>query len=281
MKRVSAATSAMRRHPLLRTGFGRRSQRYTTATATMASLGDTRAAGVELSTLRRVGLFSCLAEEQLTVLSRSVEHRTYRAQRPILFAEEAADGLYVILAGEVKVLIEDAHGRELTLYVIGAGEIFGEVALFDGQPHSARFDALTACDVLFIPAAVFSEHVSSNPGVLQRILGVMAHRRRYAHHTIHRLAFMDVHDRVVAALIEASSEERGEWFVGPGCQHITKAVGATPEMVNRVIRDMIRRGIVRRHAGKLLIRNRASLCQMCANINGGCPAVGGSCLDAA
>jgi CRP/FNR family cyclic AMP-dependent transcriptional regulator len=282
VKRASATSSVVRvDRALPRVGLARGGQRYTTAAGSRVSVDKTGDAGVDIPKLRTVPLLSSLTDDQLALVSHSVEHRRYRAERPILFAEESADGLYVILQGEVKVLIEDAQGRELVLYILGAGEIFGEVALFDGQPHSARFDALTSCEILFIPAAVFSKHVSRNADVLQLLLRVMAHRRRYAHHTIHRLAFMNVYDRVVATLIQASAGAHGEWFAGPGCQEIAQTVGATPEMVNRVIRAMIERGIVRRHSRKLLIKDRASLCQLCADINGGCRTFAASCLHGA
>jgi CRP/FNR family cyclic AMP-dependent transcriptional regulator len=223
-------------------------------------------ARVQMDVRRALPFYSCLNDDQLAALSQSMEHRAYGPQRPIVICGEPADGRYIVATGQVRVLIEDAPGRDLTLDMLGPGDMFGEVALLDGQPHAASFEAHSSCEIVFIPSAVFWKHVAQNVDALHVILGVMAHRRRCADLSIHRLAFMDVYARVVLMLIEACAEEQNEWVAGPACQQIASTVGATREMVNRVVRDMVARGAVKRCGRKLLVVNRRLLCDLHATI---------------
>jgi CRP/FNR family cyclic AMP-dependent transcriptional regulator len=261
-KSASAVVSALAHHSSPpSTTPGSVSPRYAVVAAPEATCGARAGDARLLTELRGALPFSCLRDDELIALSRSMEHRHYLPQRPILLCGQSADGLYIVAAGQVKVLIEDAPGRELMLDMLVPGDIFGEVALLDGQPHSSTFEAHTACEVVFIPAAAFWEHVSQNIDALHTMLGVMARRRRYADLTIQRLAFMDVYGRVVTTLVEALSEDHENWVAGPGCQQIAASVGATREMVNRVIRDMVARGAVKRCGRKLLV-NRTVLCEL-------------------
>src|SRR5437870_5120411 len=112
--------------------------------------------------LRTVPLFSLFSEEQLSSLVPALQHRSYPRNACILNAGEMTDTLYIILSGRARILIDDGHGREVILNVLGPNEFFGEMSLVDAQPRSATVKALDACEVLFISKAAFMKCLSGN-----------------------------------------------------------------------------------------------------------------------
>src|SRR5947207_7275134 len=113
------------------------------------------------SLLKTIPFFAALPPEQLARLFPAIQHRHYPRNSYMLRAEERADGLYVVLAGRAKVLIEDGEGRAVILSVINAGEFFGEMSLIDGRPRSATVQALDACEILYVPKCAFVEFMQS------------------------------------------------------------------------------------------------------------------------
>ncbi|MGE5675105.1 MAG: MFS transporter [Mycobacterium leprae] len=128
--------------------------------------------------LRRVPFFHDLTEEKLKNL---VSIGGYRAAAPgeTVFAEgDPGDALYVILKGSVKVHHRDAQGRDIPLNVLHAGEVFGEIALIDGEPRSASVTALTDSQLFQIGRRDFLTLLSRTPRMLADILMGLSGRIR-------------------------------------------------------------------------------------------------------
>ena len=88
--------------------------------------------------LKRVPLFSTFTEQQLNAVLAYVQHRRYPRGALIVRAGDETDALYIILAGRVKVLIQDDEGHEVILSMMGPHDFFGEMGLLDDQPRSVR-----------------------------------------------------------------------------------------------------------------------------------------------
>src|SRR5690349_5756691 len=114
------------------------------------------------SMLKTIPFFAALAPEQLARLFPAIQHRHYARNAYMVRAQAVADGLYVLMAGRAKVLVEDGDGREVILSTIEAGDFFGELSLIDGQPRSATVQALDACEVLYVPRCAFNEFMQSD-----------------------------------------------------------------------------------------------------------------------
>lgn len=211
------------------------------------------------SILRSLPPFSSLSEAQFEALLPSIQRRKYAARTRILRAGENSDGLYVILSGHVKVVLEDGEGRELIASTVGPNEFFGEAGLVDGGPRAASVQTQEACEVLFIPRKTVLELLQHNADAAVVVLRTVIDRLSDAQRKMASLALFDVYARVARVLLETGRESGGEWLVEPGSEQIAAMVGASREMVSRVVKDMIKRGVVRRHKRKLIVIDRAAL----------------------
>ena len=210
--------------------------------------------------MKAVPLFSALADEDVSALLPCIQHRSYAARSIILQPGQRTEWLYVILSGRVKVLVEDTDGRELTLSLLGPNEFFGEIEIIDGQPCSATVEACGVCDVLCVPRKGIIECLRHNADAAMWMLGTVAARLRDAHRKLESLALLSVYDRVSRFLLDQGREAaNGEWVVESGSQQIASTVGASREMVSRVVKAMIDKGLVRRHRRKLIVLNRVRI----------------------
>ena len=209
--------------------------------------------------MKTLPLFSLLSADEFAALLPVIQQRSYAPRSSILRAGDKPDGFYFIVSGRVKVLRENHEGRQLMLSVLGPNEFFGEMELIDGQPRCATVEAHDMCRVLYIPQKTFAECVMRNSSVVSLLLRTLVERLRSADQKVHDLVFLDVYGRVALTLLETSLEKDGEWLVGPGCEQIATMVGASREMVSRVLRQMIRLGLIRRQRRKLIVIDREAL----------------------
>lgn len=189
----------------------------------------------------------------------AMQQRSYPARTCILRAGENGDGLHVVLSGRVRIVLDDGEGHEIIVAVLGPNEFFGEIELIDGTPRFANFDCTQPAEVLHIPKKTALEWLERDPAAAMLVLRTVTRRLAEAHHKIGNLALVNVYGRVSRVLLEAGRESNGEWHVEPGAEQIAAMVGASREMVSRVVKDMISRGIVRRHKRKLIVIDRQSL----------------------
>ena len=174
---------------------------------------------------------------------------------------EKTDALYIILAGRAKVVIDDGEGREVTLNTIGPSEFFGEMSLIDDKPRSASVEALDVCEVLYISKSAFMSCLRDNFDAAMLILKSVVSRLRDADRKIASLALMDVHGRVARLLMDLAREANGLWVVDTGSEEMARMVGASREMVSRVLKDMRDTHLIRRDKRKIIVLDRASMDQ--------------------
>jgi CRP/FNR family transcriptional regulator, cyclic AMP receptor protein len=209
--------------------------------------------------LRSLRLFRMLSDEEFASLAPSVQQRSFRPGAYIVRAGEESPGLYIVLSGRVEIVLHDEECRELILRVFHANDFFGEKTVMHPGAHSESARACEPCEVLYIRQKAVAECLLRNRGALAYVMQVVADRVRTAENKISELAFCDVHMRVASALVDASLEADGAWIVATSSERIARLVGASREMVCRVIKNMIRRGLVRRHKRTLIVLDRASL----------------------
>lgn len=205
--------------------------------------------------LRTVPLFSSLTDEQLRVLSPFVQMRSYPRSTLILRAGEETDALYVILSGRVKVLIPDEEGHEVILTTMEPHEFFGEMGLLDDQPRSASVETLEQCDMLRFSKAGFMNCLKDNFELAMLVIRNLVKRLRDADRKIESLALIDVYGRVARLIIDMAEEIDGQWIVprAPPKQEIAHMIGASREMVSRVVKDLQLKGLIRTEKRKIFI----------------------------
>lgn len=203
--------------------------------------------------LAALPFFSCLDAEALRNLLPSVQLRTYAPRECIARAHEPADGLHVILSGRVTLLLEDGAGRQIIMAIRKAPDLFGEAGLFRPGATHIRAECCERTHCAFIPARVVFRLLDECPRLSQYLLGLLAERMAEAQRKISHLGLLDVHGRVASVLVEHAREQDGHMLVEVGSERIAVMVGASREMVSRVLKNMIGQGAVARVRRKLVL----------------------------
>jgi len=214
-------------------------------------------ASVSTTLLHQVPLFARLDEQQLGVLTRELVRRAFGRNVKIIGAGEPTDSLYIVISGRLKVLMSDEQGREVILAILGPGEYFGEMGLLDDSPRSASVVTLEACELLTISKADFKRSLAENSELSVNVMRGLVQRLREADRKIGSLALMDVYGRVARLLLEMAEDIDGEKVVVKKLskQDIAKMIGASREMVSRVMRDLQLGGYFEVRGRVLVLRN--------------------------
>lgn len=205
--------------------------------------------------LRHLPIFSRLPEDQLAKVARVARYRRVPRSTPIVHAGDPTDALYVLVNGSIKVMNTNEEGREVILSILGPGEFFGEMGMIDGSPRSATVVSIEACEVISIAKEDFGKVLAENYEIALHIMKSLVQRLREADRKIENLALLDVYGRVGKLLLEFSELREGQRVVTRKLtkQDIAKMVGASREMVSRVMKDLENQGYFRTEGSTLII----------------------------
>jgi CRP-like cAMP-binding protein len=217
-----------------------------------------------LDLIRRVPLFSMLTDAQAEAVSGAIVKRRYRRGEKIVEQGKKSNALFIMLTGRARVISTDARGREVILATLQPGDYIGEMSLIDNDPHSATVQAEIQTDVLELGRVDFARCLPENSSMAYAVMKGLVKRLRHADMQIASLALMDVYGRVSRALLEfAKPDGSGALVIRDKVSRsdIAKMVGASREMVSRVMRDLEERGfVVTMDNGSMLVKeNLASL----------------------
>jgi CRP/FNR family cyclic AMP-dependent transcriptional regulator len=216
------------------------------------------AVGERTLTLKAVPFFTQLSDRELDVVRAVATEKNYPKTAVVLTEGEMGDSLYMIQSGKVKVFIGDEDGREIILKILGPGDFFGEMSMIDKQPRSASVNTIEASLFLVLSHAAFEKCVEQAPRIGNMVMRVLAQRVREADRKIGTLALMDVYGRVASTLLELSVYSNGKLMVGEKLsqQDLANMVGASREMVNRILKDLSERGFISIESKSITIINR-------------------------
>jgi len=209
--------------------------------------------------LRRAPLFNALDDDSAAALQAGVTIvQLARAER--LFEEGASgDQLYVILDGKIKLTRAAADGRENLLSVLGPGEMFGELSLFDPRPRTASAVAVTDSSLAALAHANLRNWLTGRPDVALHLLQALAQRLRRANDVMADLVFTDVPGRVAKALLDLADRFGTKQEDGLHVNHdltqeeLAQLVGASRETVNKALADFAARGWLQLAAKSVLL----------------------------
>jgi len=211
--------------------------------------------GLSLVVLRNVPLFSGLEEGELEKLSKVAMRRRVERNAFVVRSGEDTDSLYILLTGRAKVTNTDEEGREIILAWLGQGEFFGEMGLIDGSPRSANVVAVEPCELLCLSKEAFQRCMQDNFQVAQKLMHILVRRLREADRKIESLALLDVYGRVARLLLDMSEEEDGKRVVKKKIskQDMARMIGASREMVSKVVRDLELSGYITFEDDRMII----------------------------
>ncbi|MES2361655.1 MAG: Crp/Fnr family transcriptional regulator [Pseudomonadota bacterium] len=213
-----------------------------------------------LELIRRVPLFSMLTASQAESVADAVVKCRFKRGEAIVEQGKKSNALSIILTGRARVITTDQRGREVILATMQPGDYVGEMSLIDNEPHSATVRAEVQTDVLVLGRLEFARCLPENSSMAYAVMRGLVQRLRQADRKIESLALMDVYGRVARALLEfASQDAKGNAIIRDKVsrQDLAKMVGASREMVSRVMKDLEERGFIEtRSDGSMLVKER-------------------------
>ena len=213
-----------------------------------------------LDLLRRVPLFSLLTVTQAEVISGAVTKQRYKRGEVLVEQGQKSNALAILLTGRARVVSADSRGREVILATLGPGDYIGEMSIIDNEPHSATVRAEVQTDVLLLGRADFARCLAENASMSLVVMRGLVKRLRHADRKIESLALLDVYGRVAHALLEfAVQDAHGQWIIREKIsrQDLAKMVGASREMVSRVMKDLEERAFLQTlPSGVTLLKER-------------------------
>ena len=216
---------------------------------------------VSTTVLKSVPLFATVPDEQLRALVSAVSRRSAPRASTIMGAGDQIDCLYIVISGRLKVMMADSEGKEVILSLLGPGEFFGEMGLIDDSPRSASVVATEPCELLAITKRDFKRCLAENFEMAMTVMRGLVRRLREADRKIGSLALLDVYGRVARLLLDMSEEVNGQKIVTKRLpkQDIAKMIGASREMVSRVMKDLQMGGYIEVRGSTIVLRDTIML----------------------
>jgi CRP/FNR family cyclic AMP-dependent transcriptional regulator len=214
-------------------------------------------------------LFAGLTPEQLARVGQQTHRKLFPAGTNIMTVEQPGEVVYIILEGTVKIYIEQADGRDVTLSILGRGDTVGEMSMIDSSGRSASAVTLEDSLLLWMDKTAFQECLRDVPQISQNLVRILAGRVRLANELIQALATLDVYGRVARQLL-AFTEKYGE-AAGDEVRipirltqgDIAELVGASRKRVNQVMVAFKGQSLIAEAEGKITVKDRAGLARYC------------------
>jgi CRP/FNR family transcriptional regulator, cyclic AMP receptor protein len=207
--------------------------------------------------LRSVPLFADLEEDELERFSRVAVPRSFPAGTRVFHEGDRSDACYIVREGSFRVTREHSDGRAITLATLGPGEVFGELAMLDGDLRSASAESLTEGELLALPAVDVKALLARHPEISVKLVAALVRRLRAANERISRQSFQTVPSRVAGVLSQLASEstggESGEVTIRMNQADLAQLAGTSRESVSRFLADLERSGVVRSGRGRVTI----------------------------
>ena len=209
--------------------------------------------------LDEIHVFSDLAEEELEKVANLCTPRTYPKNSMIILEEEFGDTVFGIIGGTVKITRVNDEGKEVILALLGQGELFGELAVLDGEARSANALAQEKCLLLAFPKGEFLNLLKTNFKISFALMGELAKRLRKSDQQIEALSLSDAEHRIGVSILNLAEDmgiiKKGQVTIEklPFQQDIANMAGTSRETVSRVLTMFEEKSMITKEGHTLVI----------------------------
>ncbi len=223
-----------------------------------------------MQTLQKIAFFKDATDVEFERFDRRCSWKKYDDNEVVVDYEDASTDVYFIIAGEVRVLIRTAAGKEIILSDLRSNQFFGELAAIDAVKRSANVTALTRAELCIMPASVFREVVFSSQSCCEKVLRLMTGRIRELNARLAEHSIFDLKHRLYSELLRLSSARHGhpgqKMISPPPFHHVLAArIGCRREQVTRELNAMTHEGMAEKSRGALILLKPAALEQRLAD----------------
>lgn len=196
--------------------------------------------------LKAIPFLSELADETLSELVVHAKKSTFPKHAFIMTEGDETHSLYILLSGKVRVFSSDEQGKEVTLLVQTPTSYFGELALLSNEPRSASVVTLEKSYCAIIAQSDFKHWLSKHPEVAFGLIQDLSGTVRRLTDKVKQLALSNVYERTIQVLQQMASNENGTLVIQnrPTQQELANMVGASREMVNKIMKELSKGGYI-------------------------------------
>jgi CRP-like cAMP-binding protein len=222
-------------------------------------------AAARRAALSRSAMFNVMEPAEIDAVLAQAAVRRLGRNEVILRRGDASSGANIVISGRVRIGTMSEDGREVTLGVLGPGDVIGEMSVLDGEDVSADVTALEDCVLLFIERARFLRLLRGNADLCLRLLAVLCRRIRRANATVEDMALLDLGAKLARLLLRLAQDygkpaPRGIRIeVKLSQKDLGTLVGSSREKVNKQLREWEATGVLGKEQGYLLILRRDAL----------------------
>ncbi|MFV9505855.1 MAG: Crp/Fnr family transcriptional regulator [Oscillochloridaceae bacterium umkhey_bin13] len=208
--------------------------------------------------LRAITLLASLDEATLTDTARRAQRCVFRPGQQILSEGEEPPGLFLVQRGRVRLSRTAPDGREQVLAMIGPGEHFDPVAIFDGGPSPATARAMSSVECLLLSRADMLALIRRHPDLALAALSAMAGELRELVSLVEDLAFRSVRARMARQLLVEAGSGTAELTQ----QELAERTGTVREIAGRALRRLAEEGLIRLERGRVIVLDPAGLARV-------------------
>jgi CRP/FNR family transcriptional regulator, cyclic AMP receptor protein len=218
-----------------------------------------------IALLHRVPVFSTLSSEELEHVAQVAVPRRFQAGEVVFKAGDEGSTCYVVRSGRARAVREHPDGRSITLAHFGPGDIFGEMAMLDGERRSATVESIEGTDAIAILSADMHRLLREYPDISVKLIAALGQRLRETNERLARQSFQTVQSRVAAVLAELVSTARaegqtdGDVMITSTQAELAQLAGSSRESASRFLAVLERAGIISQGRGKLTVHDPEAL----------------------
>jgi CRP/FNR family transcriptional regulator, cyclic AMP receptor protein len=207
-------------------------------------------------------IFHEIDREALSQLCHYAKTRKFRKGALVFSKGDPGDRLLVVMSGTVKIGISAANGRSTIFNLVGAGELFGEIAFLDGSPRTADAIANSACEILAFDKRDFWPFMQGQPVLLMKFIELLCTRLRWVSEHVEQIGLPDLQTRLAKTLIRLGERDPSAAKTGKVAvtqQELSEMIGMSRESINRQLRAWVALGWVRLGHGAIVVLNVSPL----------------------
>jgi CRP-like cAMP-binding protein len=218
-----------------------------------------------IALLHRVPVFSTLSSEELERVAQVTVPRRFEAGEVVFKEGDEGSTCYVVRSGRARAVREHPDGRSITLAHFGPGDIFGEMAMLDGERRSATVESIEETDAIAILSTDMHRLLREYPDVSVKLIAALGQRLRETNERLARQSFQTVQSRVATALAElvatarAEGQTEGDVVIMSTQAELAQLAGSSRESASRFLAVLERSGIITQGRGKLTVHDPDAL----------------------